>query len=55
VTGSGIVWAMLLLGERYSGWVWAALGAMMVGVLLVQPRKADGVEAAPDAGETPHQ
>lgn len=53
VTGSGIVWAMLLLGERYSGWVWAALGAMMIGVLLVQPRNADGVEAAPDAGESP--
>jgi drug/metabolite transporter (DMT)-like permease len=55
VTGSGILWAMVLLGERYSGWVWAALGAMMVGVLLVHPRNADGVEAATDAGETPHQ
>ena len=24
VTGFGVVWAMILLGERYSGWVWAA-------------------------------
>ncbi|SOH94147.1 EamA-like transporter family protein [Monaibacterium marinum] len=38
VTGSGVVWSMLLLGERYSPWVWAALLLMLVGVALVQPR-----------------
>ena len=40
VTGSGVLWAMLLLGESYSLWVWAALGAMAIGLSLVQPRLA---------------
>lgn len=38
VTGFGVIWAMLLLGESYSGWVWAAMGAMMLGLMLVTPR-----------------
>ena len=38
VTGAGVLWAMLLLGERFSGWIWAALGVMLVGLFLVQPR-----------------
>jgi drug/metabolite transporter (DMT)-like permease len=38
VTGGGIVWAMVLLGERYSGWVWAALALLFAGLFLVQPR-----------------
>lgn len=38
VTGFGVVWAMLLLGERYSLWVWAAFGVMIAGLALVQPR-----------------
>ncbi len=38
VTGFGVLWAMLLLGERYSGWVWAAMALMFVGLSLVQPR-----------------
>ena len=41
VTGSGVLWAMLLLGEGYSTWVWAALGLMMLGLFLVQPRESD--------------
>ena len=41
VTGSGVLWAMLLLGETYSLWVWAALAAMVLGLSLVQPRLAD--------------
>lgn len=40
VTGSGILWAMALLGESYSGWVWAALGLMFIGLFLVQPRES---------------
>jgi len=40
VTGFGVLWAMLLLAERYSGWVWAALAAMAFGLALVQPRLA---------------
>lgn len=38
VTGFGVIWAMLILGERYSGFVWGALGLMMLGLFLVQPR-----------------
>jgi drug/metabolite transporter (DMT)-like permease len=39
VTGFGIIWAKLILGETYSPWVWAALVLMMAGLALVQPRK----------------
>lgn len=39
VTGFGVFWAMLVLGERFSPWVWAAMAVMMMGMLLVQPRK----------------
>ena len=38
VTGTGVIWAMLILGERFSGWVWAALAVMLLGLFLVQPR-----------------
>lgn len=38
VTASGVVWAMILLGERFSPFVWAAMGVMLLGLLLVQPR-----------------
>lgn len=40
VTGTGVVWAMILLGERFSPWVWAALAVMLAGLALVQPRHA---------------
>jgi drug/metabolite transporter (DMT)-like permease len=40
VTGFGVLWAMLILGERFSPWVWAAMGVMMIGMFLVQPRLA---------------
>ena len=38
VTAAGLVWSMLILGERFSHWVWAALAVMLVGLMLVQPR-----------------
>ena len=38
VTGFGVLWAILFLGEAYSGAVWAALGLMALGLFLVQPR-----------------
>lgn len=47
VTGFGVFWAMILLGESYSPYIWAALGLMLVGVFLVQPRPHDTL--APDA------
>ena len=40
VTGTGVVWAMLVFGETYSGWVWGALVLMMFGLTLVKPREA---------------
>ncbi len=47
VTASGVIWAMLILGERFSGWVWLALAVMMAGVFLVQPRAASGESRTP--------
>ena len=38
VTGTGVIWAMLLLGERFQPVVWLALAVMLAGVALVQPR-----------------
>ncbi|MDX8347596.1 DMT family transporter [Cognatiyoonia sp. IB215446] len=40
VTGSGVLWAMFLLGESYSLWIWLALLCMGAGLALVQPRLA---------------
>lgn len=42
VTGSGVLWAMTLLGESYSFWIWSALVFMGLGLMLVQPRLAQG-------------
>lgn len=50
VTGFGVLWAMVLLAESYSGWVWAALALMFAGLFLVQPRAPD---AAPEAAPAP--
>jgi len=47
VTGFGVIWSMVLLGERFSLWVWAAMAVMLLGVALVQPR-----HAAADTGNT---
>ncbi len=46
VTGTGVLWAMGLLGETYSGWVWLALAALMAGLFLVQPRPRDAIAAS---------
>ncbi len=43
VTGTGVLWSMLLLGERYSLWIWASLVLMMAGLALVTPRPAKTV------------
>jgi drug/metabolite transporter (DMT)-like permease len=47
VTAFGILWAWLMLGETYSGWVWAALALMFTGLFLVQPRPREEVLRAP--------
>ena len=38
VTASGLCWAMLLLGERFSPLVFVAMGVMLAGLTLVRPR-----------------
>ena len=54
VTGFGVIWAMLILGESYSGWIWAAMGVMAIGMFLVQPRLQAKALAAPgETGEIP--
>ncbi len=32
---AGIGWAVLIFSDRYSGWIWAALGLLFVGMALV--------------------
>ncbi len=41
VTGFGVVWSMLILGERYSLWVWMAFVMMLASLSLVAPRRAE--------------
>ena len=38
VTVFGVIWAAVLLGERYAPLVWLSLILMLVGMALVQPR-----------------
>lgn len=48
VTAAGVCWAMLLLGERFSSWVWIAAAVMLGGMFLVQPRGKQAVPAKHD-------
>ncbi|MCR8722954.1 DMT family transporter [Frigidibacter sp. ROC022] len=50
VTGFGVLWAMLLLGERYSGWAWGAMALVLCGLALVQPRPKLAPGAAANLG-----
>jgi drug/metabolite transporter (DMT)-like permease len=52
VTGFGVTWAMLILGETYSPYIWAALGMVLCGVFLVQPRREDALAGSPAMGDT---
>lgn len=45
VTGAGIFWAMVLLGERFPPSLWLALVLLLSGVALVSPRERVGREA----------
>ena len=38
VTIFGVIWAMMILGERFAPTVWLAMLVMLAGVALVQPR-----------------
>lgn len=46
VTAAGMIWAMVLLGERFGAMVWVAAAVMLVGLSLVQPRR-QAAEAVP--------
>lgn len=46
VTVSGLLYAMLLLGERYSLWVWAGAAVLMTGVALVNKAPGRGQPAS---------
>ncbi|MFP4273591.1 MAG: DMT family transporter [Paracoccaceae bacterium] len=52
VTAFGILWARLLLGESYSPWIWASLGLIMAGLVLVQPRPRGGLAPLPPIPDT---
>ncbi|MBV1903304.1 MAG: DMT family transporter [Marinosulfonomonas sp.] len=52
VTAFGIGWAMLLLSEVYSTWIWIALALIFAGLFLVQPRQGNGaLEPASPSGD----
>lgn len=50
VTGFGLFWAWLVLGEAFSNVVWLALAVMFAGMYLVQPRPDGTVKPVLDAG-----
>lgn len=50
VTPFGIFWAMLILGESYSPWIWTALVLILGGLVLVKPRDTPAERAAAGAG-----
>ena len=50
ITLAGVGWAMLLLGERYTGWFWTALGLMLAGLYLVRPVGEAAPRKTPLAG-----
>ncbi len=45
ITLSGVFWGMMFFAERHSPWVWTALVLMLLGMVLVTPRRR-----APDLG-----
>lgn len=52
VTGFGVLWAMLLLGETYSPYFWAAMGLILLGMFLVRPRRAARLAPVAGTGES---
>ncbi len=52
VTGFGVLWSMLILGETYSPFFWIAAVLILIGVFLVQPRRQDALASAAPIGET---
>ncbi|SLN34691.1 EamA-like transporter family protein [Roseovarius litorisediminis] len=52
VTGFGVIWSMILLSESYSAYVWGALGLMLAGIFMVQPRLPMRLAPSPGLEET---
>lgn len=52
VTGFGVFWAMLILDESYSLWIWAAMALILSGVLLVQPRQRPVLDGTEESSKT---
>lgn len=52
VTGFGVLSSLAVLGETYSPYIWAALGLMLLGIFLVQPRRQDALAPTAAIGET---
>ena len=46
VTGFGVLFAMLILGESYGARFWLAVALMFAGLFLVQPRRPDAPASA---------
>jgi drug/metabolite transporter (DMT)-like permease len=45
VTGFGVLWSKLLLGESYAPLVWVAFVVMLAGIALIQPLGAPAKKA----------
>jgi len=46
VTGFGLIWSMVILGERYASGMWLALALIFAGLMLVSPRRNRPLPAA---------
>lgn len=44
VTVSGVLSAMVILDERYSGFIWLSLGLVLIGLFLVQPNRPQKIQ-----------
>ena len=56
VTLTGVFWGMLIFGENPSVWIWLSLLAMIVGLVLVTPRKktsTSSIVSSPDGTGRP--
>lgn len=52
ITLAGVMWGMLLLGERHSAYIWGALALTLIGCALVKPRASyRGVVSEPAKSE----
>ncbi len=41
VTLSGVVWGIIIFGDKHSVWIWLSLATMMAGLALVTPREKE--------------